>query len=381
MKKFALQLLLALVLVSPSIAVPGQPGGLEVGWLPSNNSAGNAKELTLANGARWIAYSFVLSEAKTLNSIGWYIDYIQGAITTGDVRYDIYSDASAAPNASLANSTVTSGSMANASWVRQTGYSLALSAGVRYWVVARNVDATPLTNYLAIKVPVGSMQANFTMQSNDAFFAFNESVNSGASWNNDNGYGLFPLVLEFSDSTYFGLPMAERLRAADDNGTFGVYATRERGSKITTPANAKMIVKCLTFQTAKVNAPTGAMRYRIYQDTTLIDTTATVATWPGNTPLCFTTPVTLLPSTVYRFVVSETTQADSSTDRIGVTYFPSISATAAYQELKPFGSATAGTYYNGATWSDLTTEYVPFVMTLEKNGEFAVSGTNYGGYW
>lgn len=380
---------LALLLLIPQLcwAVPGQPGGIEIGWLPANVSAGNTKELSLAAGARWEAYSFILSEAKTLNTVRWFIDYIGGAPATGDIRIDVYSDTANAPNATLANSTTTTGSFTADSWVSQTGYSLSLSAGVRYWLVVRNVDAAPTTNFVAIKVPVGSMQANFTQGSGDSAFTFTESVASGASWGNDGGVGLFPMVLGFSDGTYFGLPFAERLRAQDNDATFSVYSTRERGTMITTPANGKLIVKCLTFNVARTGSPTGSLRYRIYSGASpvLVDTTATLLAatlaTSGNIPLCFVTPVTLSPSTIYRFVISETTQSDTSTNRINSTYFPTIDTDANSQTLKPFGSATAGTYYNGSTWADNTAEYVPFVMTLEKNGEFAVSGTNYGGYW
>lgn len=386
MKKFFAKILsILLLLPSLCLAAPGQPAAIEVGYLPGSKNIDTDREFSIA--ARYESFSFVLSEAKTLNTIRWPIAYIGGSPASGDARLDIYSSTTGnVPDATLANSTTTSGSFAADTWVSQTGFSLALSAGVRYWVVVRNVDGAPATNYFAIRVGTGIFPSGWTQYDVDSAYTFAESVNSGASWANDAGSGLFPFVLLFSDSTAFGLPYARRYRALDPDATFGVYSTRERGTLFTTPANFKANVKCLSFQVAKQGSPTGSLRYRLYAGTTLIDTTATylastLASGGGNFPLCFTTPVTLSPSTIYRAVVSETTQSDTSSNYIQTTRFYVADSDATSQTLKPFGSATAGTYYNGSSWSDDTTSLVPFMMTLDNGSEFAVQGANYGGFW
>lgn len=377
------KLIFLLLLLIPSLVL-GQnnsPGELTIGHLPTNNNSDGTKNIALASGARWEAFSFVLTESKTLNSIRWFIDAKTGTIASGDARLDIYSDTANVPNVSLANSTTTSGSMTAKTWVSQTGYSLALTAGTRYWVVVRNVNGTPLSNNFDIRYSNGILPAGWTQSpATDMAFRWTESVTGVPNWGNDGGEGVFPFRLDFSDSTYFGFPIPEKVRALEGVVGQRVYSAREFGTILTTPANFSAKVKCLSFQIMVNGSPTGSLRYRIYQGTSLMSgatTNSYVGSVPsagGVLPLCFPTAITLAASTSYRFVVSETTQSDTSTNGYSVTSYKNIDSNANSQILKPWGSTSGATYFDGSSWADNTTQYVPFNMHLWYGNEFVAGG-------
>lgn len=386
MKKLLLHGLTTLLVTAAAFAAPGQPGAVTVGYLPSNNTTTGVKTI---DATRFIGYSFLLSEAKTLSSIRWFVDSIDFGPGIPTSQIDIYSDVGGgglAPLASVATSTtMTAAFNLDQVWHEHNGFSLSMFTGVKYWIVVRRNTGNGTFN---IQVPVGQLTGAWTQESTESFFTFNESVNSGTSWGNDSGTGLFPFILKFSDGTTFGLPFARKVRALDGSSSDNpVYNNRERGTLFTTPANAKLVVKCLTFQVAKVGNPTGSIRYRMYAGTTLLGTTAQIHTsnlvTGGNVPLCFPTALELAPNTVHRAVVGESTQSNTSANRINVTFFQKVDPSAEGQALKPFGAATADTYYGGASWTETTTQFVPFLMTLEKGGEFATAAVaaNYGGYW
>lgn len=357
-------------------------GSLRLGYMHNGNASDGTKSFSLAAGARWEAFSFILPEDKTLNTIKWFIDSKTGSPASGSIRLDIYSDTSNAPNATLANSTTTSGSFANKTWVSQTGYSLALTAGTRYWIVIRNVDGAPTTNYVDIRYLEGSMGCAWSQYSAvDASFRMLESVNSGSFWGNDNREGTFPFRLDFSDGTYFGFPVGEKVRALEGVAGQGVYSSRAFGCLITTPANASFKVKGVSFQIGKSGTPTGSARCQIYQGTNLVSGATSNLLLPASIPSAggiftffFPTSITLASATAYRIVVSESTQSDTSSNRYMITSFKNIDSDSNSQALKPWGATAAATYYDGSSWADDTTQIVPLILHLDSSGEFASAG-------
>lgn len=391
--KFSNLLASIFLFVAPALAAnPAGPGNIPIGYLPTTLNTDGTRTFNLAAGARWEAFSFILSETKTLNTIKWFMSANTGA-ASGDFRFDIYSDNSDVPNVSLANSVVTTGTPGTNAWLTNTGYSLSLTAGTRYWVVEQNVNVSPTTVYWSTITSKNILPPSFT-QGNDtgsSVFGFVESITSGAAWANDAGGGVFPLVLGFSDGTFFGFPVGLKKRALDAGTTYAVYSGRKHGMLITTPADAKLRVKCLTFQIGKNGTPTGNLQYEIWTGTstpTLVDTTSITpaanvdSTGGGNFPLCFPTARELSANTTYRFVVAESTQSDASTDRLKSTYYTNVDSAASSQALKFWGASAASTYCTGtctaANWTENTTEMVPFLMTLDAGDEFGTQSAGGG---
>ena len=120
---------------------------------PYSKSYPEARTYILDTANEWLGYSFVAPPGgATVNKILVYAAAINGApLTDAKLQCDIYSDASGVPNASLASTTTVTAKPAGAAWVEFTGFTLALTGGVQYWAVLKNIEADPTTKYPTYK--------------------------------------------------------------------------------------------------------------------------------------------------------------------------------------------------------------------------------------
>jgi hypothetical protein len=77
------------------------------------------------------------------------------------------------------------------------------------------------------------------------------------------------------------------------------------------------------------------------------------------------------PNTILRCVVGETTQSDTSANRVNVYEYTWHNNTSA-KTLKPL--QLSQTYYNGTSWADTDTIVTPMQLILDPTAPFTASG-------
>lgn len=347
-----------------------------IGFLGVSASTG-VSSINVNAAATYCAFSFVLKSAKTLSTVRLYISET-GALAAGEVQVDIYSDSAGTPGqpgTSLAN--VTNGGAISTGWTDFTGFSLALSAHTLYWIVVRNLNGTPASNYPTLRYSANSGGAQHLYASTSTWGSMKKSsTDSGSTWGGI-ATNIFPgLRLDFNDSTYAGLPI--ETGGADTTNT--IYSTREMGTKFTSPANVRLRVTGVVMMIGKSGAPTGNARFRLYEGTTLVGTTQEIPLGNASSGSAyaayFSSPLTLKANTSYRVVLSETTQSDTSSNRYQ-GYYITIDSNANSQALKPFGGSCQKTYYDGSSWTDTSGDFCPFGLILDFDGMFSPLGTDF----
>lgn len=364
------------------MATPAQKTSAQmVGYLPQHPEQGTTT-LQLSTAGTWLAMSFVLDTARTLNALEIRPSTVTGSVGVNDLTCDIYSDLNGIPNASLASSnTLSSGAIAVGTTAVFSGFSLSLSAGTQYWAVFKNVNATPASNNVTWRYGLnGTGAANQLTANNNALWGWNKvhTTNSGTAWATTKLCAVFGLRLDFADSTYAGEPISSANNSASGVGVFG---TNELGATFVSPANTVWNVRGIAMYVGKIGSPPGNARFRLYNGTTLLATTSVIP--PGNvsTNICclgarFSADQLILPGTTLRAVIG--TDGAGDTSNYFNTSENNLVNDANSKQLFPFATASnpangiKKTFFNGASWVDTDTTLIPFALLLDSEGEFAV---------
>ena len=343
--------------------------GQLLGFTPPTPS--NAASSLILNAANtWCALSFVLAESKTLSKVKLYTTSVTGTLGSTDLTCDIYSDVSGSPGTSVESRNTVTATPTGALWVEFTGFTTALTAGTRYWLVFKNVNATPTTNYLTYQW--GSSDTSpFLLGSISPSWGWTKkhTTDAAATWISAQG-NVSGLRLEFSDVSFNGLPVQ-----ALGYSTDYIYSTRELGVLLTLPSNAKLNVRGMALFLNKIGAPAGNLRYRLYDGTTLLATSdavniANVETGARWTPAYFSTTQTLNAGLSLRASAGITTGGDAS--NYIRCYGYTVENNADSKALLPWGAQR--TYYNGTSWVETDTGILPFALILDTDGEFTATG-------
>jgi hypothetical protein len=327
--------------------------------------------LALSAANTWLAFGFVPDSNRTLSKVRAYFSALGGSVGAGEISCSLYSDAAGQPNALVEARTTTTGAYAGSAWNEWTGFTTALTGGVQYWLVFKNLNATPATNFPTVRFGA-SNGGPIPAQGSSITYGWHRrsSTDGGATWPTSN-FNSFGWRLEYADGSFDGWPASD---AGANASTQGIFSDHMCGNIFTTRPNARLVVAGITFFLHRAGTPTGDLRYRIYQGSTLLATTNTVATAnivSGNTYVAyFTTPITLEPSTAYRVVISETTQSDTSANRFG-SYCWTVDTDANSLALMPFGGTCMETYWDGSVWTDTSSRIMTFALLLDTNGAFA----------
>lgn len=352
------------------------------GFLPTG-AANGTSTLALNAATTWLAYGFVPSETKTLSKVKAYISAVTGTLTAAGLSCDLYSDTAATgPNASLESRTsYTTDPPTAGTWIEFTGFTTSVTAGTQYWIVFKNNVGTPSSNFPTYRFGGGNSWINETSGSNIAYgWHKRATTDSGTSWATNAVVRTAGLRLEYSDGSFDGTPASQ---IAAHTAANSVYANRELGVLFTTPANAKLNVWGIYAQLAKTGTPTGSLRFRLYTGTTLTATTNSVVTanvvTGGVIFAYFSARQALAPSTAYRIVLSETTQADTSANCFQLYTF-TIENDANSRSILPYDGTMQSTYTTDATagppatWAETNTSIHPIGMLLDHPSEFGAIG-------
>lgn len=329
----------------------------------------------LSASATWLAYGFQ-ARGKTLNSVRAFLSATAGSLIAADVTCSLYSDSGGAPNASIEGPKSCGSAPSGSAWYDWTGFTTALTGGTQYWLVFKNANGTPGTNFPTFRLitTMNSLLGGSAVHGD----VRKTSTDSGSTWAGTSNTQIAGFRLGFSDSTYGGLPLSNY--AISPSGV-GVYSARELGSMFTTPANASLkVIGIGAVFNAKTGTPTGNARFRLYTGASpsLLATTDSLinaSNITGVTVLAgyFSAVQTISASTIVRAVLGETTQSDASTARFNLNAF-TVDTDAASLALMPFGSFQQ-TYFDGSTWGETSSALVPIWLLLDDGaGEFASGG-------
>lgn len=342
------------------------------GWCPQTPSNG-VSSLSLNAAATWMAYGFMIPENKTLSKVKFRTGNVTGTLGASDISVSLYSSSTAGvPNAAIEARTTLAAAIASSQWAEATGFTSALTRGTQYWIVVKNLNATPASNFvslifLATQVIPTIVGGSTARQG----WAKNHSTDSGGAWANG-VVGGSNIRLEFSDGSFAGFP----IQAAGSNGTQMVYSTREYGVRVVSPTNAKLNVRGVAmFLNSAVGTPTADPFFKLYTGETpaLLASTDSfprgIVTAAGWYQAYFSAAQVIDANTVMRVMLAEGAQADASANAFRAIEY-TIEDNADSKLLMPTGSLKRS-YYDGSVWADTDTATPAFALILDSDYEFA----------
>lgn len=321
-----------------------------------------------------VAVSIMLVSTKTLNSVRFYVPIVTGTVGAGDICVDLRGDSSTGTVDASIEEQCNGGSVSSGSWVDITGFTSSLTAGTRYWLIWRNADANPATNYPNVTYAAGTT-SRLISNNNTWGMARGTSADSGSSYSYGNSRG-FAGRLGFSDSSYVGTPVSEYSGCTTEN----INGTKEVGARFTTPAGGSLRAIGIACElTGRTGSP-GALSYKLYTGETLQAATNSIPAGliPGNSQWAqfFTSVQTIPPNTDIRIVASAASGGTSDYWRVNILNWDSDANSSS---LRPVGSTFKLTAYSGASWSDHAT-YVPIcALLLDPSQPTSASGGGGGG--
>lgn len=353
------------------MAAPFRAGQF-LGWTPALPVTLPTFQVNAA--ADWFALSFTPDSGRTLSAVRAFVSAVAGTLGASDITCDLYDSTGSlgAPGASVEAGKVPSATITASGWYDFTGFTTALTAGLKYYAVFKNVNGTPASNNPTFR-GIGLGTPTLTLGGNSSRFGWTwaTSTNSGGSWSQ---VGTQTGVrIAYADGTYDGLPVSNTAAAAV---TDGVYSTRESGVKFTTPPNGVLKVAGLAIcMASRTGVPTGNVQLGLWSGSTpsLVAYTnpvplavATTAQWVY---AYFSSTQTVQPGTVLRVTLAETAQSDTSATYYKnqeITWDTDVNSTA----LLPWEGACVKTYFDGSSWTDTSGSIFAHALLLDPAGEF-----------
>lgn len=338
---------------------------------------GPAQTFTLLNSANnRCAYSF-FGNGGTLSTVRQHFANVTGTLGGSDILADLYDSTgtNGAPGGSIETGKTPSATITAVGWYTFTGFSSALTDGQMYWIVFRNANGTPGSNWVT---PTG-MQNNLPVvaggSGNRQFYGMASSTNGGSSWS-VSGLTSGATRAGYSGGSFDGSPLSNGAAGAVGDG---VYAARECGVVFTSPANAALRVAGLgMYVSAKTGTPTGVPRLGLWLGTIPanqgyaalpLTTTITTSQWVR---AGLASPVTIPPSTVVRVTLAEASNADASGNRYNA-YHLTCDTDADSLAILPWNGTLRKTYFDGSSWADANTAVVAHALYLDPAGEFSAA--------
>ncbi len=374
------------------MAVAPYRSGQALGWTPAGATV-STFALSTAGNAAWFGLSFVPDSARTLSTVRAYISAVGGTLAGSDVTCDLYDSTgtSGGPGASIETGKTPTATPSAAGYYDWTGFTTVLTAAKQYWLVWKNANGTPGTNFPTFRY-LSTFLTSMVAQTGSSVATENwgsaTSTNSGSTWTRTSA--ATNLRVGYSDGSYDGI-LANN--SASAGVSFGVYSTRECGVKFTSPANSVMNVRGVAFLINGVTgSPTGSPRIGLWtggasptnQGYALLQIANTISnSWMYG---YFASNVVIQPSTSVRVTLGESTQSDASTNRYNAMELAG-DTDANSLILLPWNGTCTKTYFDGSSWSDaaLGTSLFGHALLLDTAGEFGggavVTSPFPGGVW
>jgi len=349
-----------------------------MGILCSSAQVPTATAMGTNAAATYAAFSFSPSGNKTLNAVRVYVSTVNGAPASGDIVADLWA-ANAGNGQPYSLSQIETGKLPTATisapgYYDFNGFTTALTANTLYWIVFRNLNATPASINVQFRYVSGLVTG---LQGGTGLFAgawaAGSSSNSGSNWSVNTGR--VGIRVAYSDGTYDGFPVNNV--AAAGVGV-GIYGAREAGMVFTSPPHTALRVSGVgIYLNGRTGTPSGLFR---------------VGLWTGSTPInlgyasipgagsgvsgmvsgFFSSSVIIPPNTTVRVTGGEESNADASTARYNLLQCD-YNATANSIALLPFQGTPNTTYFDGSGWTQgtLGQTFYPFAVILDSADPFA----------
>jgi hypothetical protein len=373
---------LSLPLLIPALFSIAHAQGMMQGvGTPGTGALPNMTVCSTNGSANYCAIEFVAVGSHVLSTISLELGSITGSLGPNDLEVDVYSDNGAqSPSTSLGSGYTSTTVTQSGLWYTWSGYTGATKSGMMYWLVLKNKNAAPITNYATLKVwyPQNVAPMPLITGSRTQLLQGITATYNGSSWSDTGDIGIFKIY--YSDSgKYQGYPLITY--SVDYANT--VYSGAAVGSLFTSPSVA-MSVSCITMQSAtSVGTPTGNLQLQIYAGSSgtlsLLGTTDPVPSFANTgypVTACFESPVIVPANTTIRVVMSEISSNDSSASAYR-TYYMTYDGTTGGPGLTPFGGTLQETYCassGGCTtashWTQFDNQFVPFELFLTPGSEF-----------
>jgi hypothetical protein len=363
----------------------GQDAFFNVYGFPAVSAANGVNALNAAVSGgysqSWVAYGWMPLTSGTVTKIRAYTSGVTGILGASDLVCDVYSDANGVPGTSLGSSSTVTATPTGAAWVEWTGFSFAATAYTQYWIVLRNANAAPMTNYPSYRALSNFTPFGVAGGGNNA--NIKTSTNGGSTWTAVSTGTIPTYRVEYAGGIFMGYPFESSVAITSLSANERVYSARQAGAVFRTPSNFKVNVKGCGFVLAKNGSPTAAVSCQIYSDDgtalTSLGTSMTLAAgnidvsvrWVG---FYFPSAITLLPNTKYRVVLNEGANSDASSVYYGYGAIQ-MSNDGNSLGLLPIGGTLRGSWCASscsvsANWND--SYNIPiFGLLLDRGGEFA----------
>lgn len=352
----------------------------QIGIPVGGPTAGTGALALNASGA-WSALSYITYQSRTVTGMVCIVSAISGSPSLADLRCDIYSDnPGLGPLSLISSSSATTGTLTAGSLVSFT-FSQSLTAGTTYWFVLKNLNSTPTTNTISIRVSNSFLLMSHLQLGSSAALPFSkrQTADGGSTWTTLPVAGVACFRWDFSDGTSDGFPISAASNPSGANRAFGVG---ELGNRFRTPKNAKMRVRSVVMPVSRAGTgPTSGVVAKLYQGTTLLGTSLTtqnaiVSSSTSSVPFLFGTTVTLEGDTVYRLAFAAASADGTSSNAwttIEIGYLDNSAATLSCFPLEAMWSR-----FDGTNWTDDDTRFIPFLIYLDPDVDFDAAASGGG---
>lgn len=262
----------------------------------------NGQSTVIGNSASvWTAYGINAPAGnKTLSTFYVYMGGVGGTPSAANIRAELREASGMYPGGTVIETRNASAIPGGPGIMAFPGFTSVLTAGKRYWIVIRNFEAVPGSNYVNLFVLANISNLQDGYETSNA-----SSTNAGSSWTNY-GTKVVNAMWEFSDGSTLGICMKS---VYSTNGNNPLYGQRAIGQLMTPPRTMK--VGAVTLSVRRNNNP-GGLEARIYQGNTLVATSVSfdqenlVNFATSGAILEFASAVTLTAGTAYRIVLCTT---------------------------------------------------------------------------
>jgi hypothetical protein len=331
-------------------------------------------------------FAISINPAKTctIDKFRLLINSKAGTIGATDMVAALKASSAGAPSgADIASYNTLTTALTGGMFIEWAGFNDSVTRSVQHWIVVKNCNATPGTNYPIIVRDANALSPSRYIGEYGTGDSYRCSNDGGATWAACSGASKPPgFVVECAEGFSFGWPIELQSGAAasSSGGAKKAYDVNEVGFMFTTPADAKLKILGVTCDIAKQGTPTGAVKYRLYNGTTHVADTDTMSaanmvTSGGHRRLFFSSAQELAANTSYRISVASLGAGDSSSNAYGLGYV-TFENDAESLALKPFGGTMQYTAYNGSSWSQ-TAAQTPLCSVILDNSDYF--GTQAGG--
>lgn len=332
-----------------------------LGWLPTAISSASAANLNSANTRH--AMGLVASADEALVRVRLYCSGTTGSPAASDIQCDLCSDANGRPGSVLESKVLASLAVG---WCEWTGWTTVLAANAQYWVVVRNLNGTPASNY-ATFAWIPNVLPRLGVATTLPAFGWNRCASSdgGSSWGTVSA-GAAGLIVDTA-SGVCGVPFA----VVGSGGTTLFGANTEAGVRLTTSLHAPIRVAGLGFSIAKNGTPATDLHFRLHHAGATYDTdpigVSAVSGSGTNVVLWLAEIVEIAPGSDIRITAVRPANGDGAANRYEVRRFSPLPSGA--QACLPFGGMT-WTHWDGAAWNDDATLTTPAGLVLDNAQPF-----------